>query len=255
MIYLFLDIETAASEELEWKPPEDDPKKFPPLPCHRIIVIGTMLADIEWSKGFVRVLDFRPLDYSGCDERLSLEQFSKIMIKDHPTLVTYNGRGFDIPLINLRALHFGVPMPANFRKDFRYRYSDAEHCDVADQLCEFGASQRFRLGDVARLIGLPGKMSIDGSMTWEYFKEGRIAEIEEYCCLDVLETAFIFVRLQLLQNKISVPVYKKIVQRIIESVGSLVGDKDSRFGTGGYFAEALKKIDREVLLLEPEIPF
>lgn len=255
MIYLFTDVETAACEELEWKPPEDDPKKFPPLPYHRIIVIGTMLVDIDWPKGFARLFHLKPLDYSGCDERLSLEQFAGIVSKYHPVLVTYNGRGFDIPLINLRALHFGVPMPANFRKDFRYRYSDAEHCDVADQLCEFGASQRFKLGDVARLIGLPGKMSIDGSMTWEYFKKGRIAEIEEYCCLDVLETAFIFLRLQLLQGKISISVYKKIVQTVIESVGRLVGDKDARFCSDGYFSEALKQIDREVLLLEPEIPF
>jgi predicted PolB exonuclease-like 3'-5' exonuclease len=249
MKYLFMDLETAGCEELTWEPPKDDPQKFPPLPYHQIVVLGTMMTDIDFHRGTCEIAWLGPLNYPGTDERLSLEQFAGIMQKHRPTLVTYNGRGFDVPLINLRALRYGIPMPFHFGKDFRYRYSVSGHYDVADDITDHGAAYRYKLGDAAQLIGLPGKLGIDGTKVWGYYKEGRIEEIVEYCNLDVFETACLFMRLQLVKGQTNIEAYRSIVQSLLDAA-------DRKCSPGGYLHEALQQIDRSALLLgEPELPF
>jgi predicted PolB exonuclease-like 3'-5' exonuclease len=244
-----MDLETAECDELEWKPPENDPGKFAPLPYHKIIVLGTMMADVDMHRGTCEVDWFGPLNFPGCDEKLSLEQFAGIMKEHRPTLVTYNGRGFDVPLINLRAFRYGLSMPFNFGKDFRYRFSTSGHYDVADDMTDFGAAYRYKLGDAAQLIGLPGKLGIDGSKVWGYYKEGRLEEIVEYCNLDVLETACLFMRLQLVKGQTNNEAYSSIVQSLLDTA-------DRKATKDGYLFEALQQIDRSALLLgDPELPF
>jgi predicted PolB exonuclease-like 3'-5' exonuclease len=252
-MYLFMDLETANCDELEWQPPEGDPKKFPPLPYHKVVVLGTMLADIDLHRGACEVAWFGSLreDEDVCleNEQWMLEQYANIMRKDRPTLVTYNGRGFDVPLLSLRGMRYGVPMAFHFGKDFRYRYSETGHQDVADDMCDYGAAYRYKLGDAAQLLGLPGKLGIDGTKVWGYYKEGRTKEIEEYCWLDVFETACLFMRLQLTKGRMSIEAYQSIVQSLLDAA-------DRKASPSGYLWDALNQIERSVLLIgEPELPF
>jgi hypothetical protein len=82
-------------------------------------------------------------------------------------LVTWNGRGFDLPVINLRSLMHGVPCKWYYdNRDVRYRYSAEGHLDLMDFLGDYGAARNMKLGDVARLVGLPGKTGeVSGAST------------------------------------------------------------------------------------------
>jgi 3'-5' exonuclease len=117
-----------------------------------------------------------------------------------PTLVSFNGRTFDIPLLELAAFRYGVSAPAWFGgvKSYeqpRNRYNDQAHLDLYDVLTNYGAS-RFNggLNLAANLLGKPGKMDVQGHMVQDLFNDGKLAEINDYCRCDVLDTYFVFLR-------------------------------------------------------------
>jgi DNA polymerase elongation subunit (family B) len=123
-------------------------------------------------------------------------------------LVTWNGRGFDLPVINLRSLQHGVPCKWYYAdRDVRYRYSDTGHLDLMDFLGDYGAARNMKLGDVARLVGLPGKTGeVSGASVHDVYRETlaksedldfcsrKMREVARYCLQDTLQTAIIFLR-------------------------------------------------------------
>lgn len=128
----------------------------------------------------------------------------------HPTLVTFNGRSFDIPLLELAAFRFGVPIPDWFSlhgrayEQPRNRYNTAAHFDLHDVLVNYGAS-RFNggLNLAATLLGKPGKMEVQGDMVQDMFDQGQLSEINDYCRCDVLDTYFVFLRVSVLTGKLT----------------------------------------------------
>ena len=118
-----------------------------------------------------------------------------------PTLVTFNGRGFDLPLLELCAFRYGLQIADWFAEDARsfdqprYRYNMSAHLDLHEWLTNSGAS-RFNggLSLAANLIGKPGKMDVAGHMVQDLWDAGRATEIHDYCRGDVLDTYFIFLR-------------------------------------------------------------
>lgn len=119
----------------------------------------------------------------------------------HPTLVTFNGRTFDVPLMELAAFRYGLSVPAWFDirgKSFsqpRYRYNSESHFDLYELLTNFGASRlNGGLNLAATMLGKPGKMSVQGHMVQDLFNEGKLAEINDYCRCDVLDTYFVYLR-------------------------------------------------------------
>jgi len=126
-----------------------------------------------------------------------------------PKLVSFNGRGFDMPLLELCAFRYGVAIPDWFAEDARnfdqprYRYNTAAHFDLYEWLTNSGAS-RFAggLSLAANLIGKPGKMEVAGHMVQDLWDAGRKAEIHDYCRGDVLDTYFVFLRSRLLAGDI-----------------------------------------------------
>jgi hypothetical protein len=165
------------------------------------------------------------------------------------TLVSWNGRRFDVPLLVLRSIRHGENCSIFFTKDFNYRYTDVGHWDVADDATLFGAAYHYSLNEAAQLLGLPGKLGIDGKKVWEYYSQGRLQEIVEYCHLDVLETACFAMRLLLSKGRINIATYKAIIQTILD-VADQFAPED------GYLDVALQQINRDELALgEPELPF
>lgn len=129
---------------------------------------------------------------------------------EQPTWVTFNGRGFDIPLMEHAAFRFGVSAPQWFNlmaKSFeqkRNRYNLQSHMDLHDVLTNFGATwYRGGLNLAASLIGKPGKMDVQGDMVYDLFLQGRIEEINEYCRCDVLDTYFVFLRCMVMMGRIN----------------------------------------------------
>lgn len=130
-------------------------------------------------------------------------------------LVSFNGRRFDLPVLELAALRHGIPAPAHFGDESlaRHRFSPARHFDVLDYLTNYGAvSLAGGINLLLKMIGLPGKKGIDGSMVQEYFEAGRLEEIHRYCRSDVVQTYFLFLRIQLMRGAISEEAYRAASQ-------------------------------------------
>ncbi|MGE0607066.1 MAG: 3'-5' exonuclease [Pirellulales bacterium] len=127
-----------------------------------------------------------------------------------PTLVSFNGRTFDIPLLELAAFRYGLSIPGWFAlqaKTYdqpRNRYNIEAHIDLQELLTNFG-STRFTggLNLAANLLGKPGKMEIQGHMVQDLFNAGKVAEINDYCRCDVLDTYFVFLRSRVLLGQLT----------------------------------------------------
>lgn len=129
---------------------------------------------------------------------------------EQPTWVTFNGRTFDLPLMEHAAFRYGVAVPKWFNlmdrtyDQRRNRYNLASHIDVQELLTNFGATWfRGGLNLAATLLGKPGKMDVQGDMVYDMYVQGNVAEINEYCRCDVLDTYFVFLRTMVLTGKLS----------------------------------------------------
>ncbi len=126
-----------------------------------------------------------------------------------PTLVSFNGRTFDLPLLELAAFRYGIAVPGWFNVDamsyeqFRNRYNLKSHIDLQELLTNFG-SARFSggLNLAASLLGKPGKMDVQGHMVQDMFDRQELAEINNYCRCDVLDTYFVFLRTRVMLGKL-----------------------------------------------------
>jgi predicted PolB exonuclease-like 3'-5' exonuclease len=160
--------------------------------------------------------DFRLFDLVTLDE----PQFRPHVITEHfwrgwekycrPTLISFNGRTFDMPLMELAAFRYGVSVPGWFNSQAkayehpRNRYNLESHFDLQELLTNFG-STRFTggLNLAANLLGKPGKMDVQGHMVQDLFNEGKLAQINDYCRCDVLDTYFVFLRSRVLLGQLS----------------------------------------------------
>ncbi len=136
-----------------------------------------------------------------------------------PTLVSFNGRGFDLPLLELAAFRYGISAPAWFNLDDRAydqrrnRYNLGSHFDLQDFFTNFGATRlNGGLNLIANLVGKPGKMEVSGDQVQDLYDEGRLAEINDYCRCDVLDTYFIFLRASVLMGKLTLEEESKLVE-------------------------------------------
>jgi len=135
-----------------------------------------------------------------------------------PTLVSFNGRTFDVPLMELAAFRYGLSIPGWFNitdrswEQNRSRYNTGAHLDLHDLLTNFGAT-RFNggLNLAAHLLGKPGKMDVQGCMVQDLFNDGKLIEINDYCRCDVLDTYFVFLRVAVLLGKLSLPREQELV--------------------------------------------
>ena len=137
-----------------------------------------------------------------------------------PTFVSFNGRTFDMPLLELAAFRYGISIPkwyalsARTYDQPRNRYNLGSHLDLHDVLTNFGAS-RFHggLNLAANLLGKPGKMDVQGDMVQEMYDAGRLVEINDYCRCDVLDTYFVFLRSQVLVGNLTLDEEQAIISQ------------------------------------------
>jgi 3'-5' exonuclease len=123
-------------------------------------------------------------------------------------LVTFNGRGFDLPVLELQALRHAIAAPAHFAQ--RSGRSDDHHLDLQDFLTNRGDFRiRGGLDLLLKSIGLPGKTAVDGSMVQELYEAGRLDEVHRYCRSDVIQTYFLFLRVELMRGRIDQARYRR----------------------------------------------
>lgn len=191
MTFLVFDIETIPDASL---PPPKKPDEFPPPPHHEIVTIGAMVVGDNYHPQMLGVIQ-------GATERDKIERF--IDFASRGTLVSWNGRAFDCPVVATRALKYGLKMQNWYSsRDTRYRFSDTGHFDLKDYLGDFGAARLAGLDVCARLIGFPGKVGVDGSNVADMVSTGRQSEVDAYCLCDVVQTTALFLRTQWMRGLI-----------------------------------------------------
>jgi predicted PolB exonuclease-like 3'-5' exonuclease len=133
-------------------------------------------------------------------------------------LVTFNGRGFDLPLLELGAFRYGLS-GKDYYLNGRNRFNG--HIDLLDWFTNFGA---FRLQGgldlLAKLLGKPGKMEVSGDQVLQLYREGRNQEINDYCLCDTLDTYFIFLRTRVITGDITAEMEQELVARAREFLES-----------------------------------
>lgn len=198
---------------------------FPPPQAHRIVSIAHLDLTSDDSRFYffdgagVRGSWSADHDPKAWDviERELIAEFVALQLRDEATLVTWNGRCFDLPVINMRAFRHGVPMSWFYKQDgMRYRYSEVGHCDLMDVFSDYGAARNMKLGDVARCMGLPGKFGdVSGGSVEEtvYSKTNpsNFKDVNRYCLSDVFQTALLFVRSRYHKGMISREEYNRAV--------------------------------------------
>lgn len=178
---------------------------FPRLHLHRIVAISAVLRTGNtfrvWSLG----------DESSAEKDL-IERFFAGIDKYTPTLVSWNGGGFDLPVLHYRAMLHGVNAARYWdqgegEREFKFnnylsRYHQ-RHTDLMDMLALFQARATVPLDQMASLLGLPGKMGMHGSKVHEAWLAGDIRGIRHYCETDVLNTYLVYLRFELMRGNLT----------------------------------------------------
>jgi predicted PolB exonuclease-like 3'-5' exonuclease len=224
------DLETIVDSSL-WSPPVDAPDTFPPAYACQIVCIGRLWLDEQMMpvpKGLVAE--------SG-DEKTLIQQFTAGVVARQPRLISWNGRGFDVPVLSTRAFMLGVALP--WWSNCSYRYKDTEHADIMDLLTGFGAARGgIPLDAIARGCGLPGKQGVTGGDVAGLIAAGERRKVEVYCEGDVVQTAFLAMRYELLKgNGFTLDHYRAAAGALLDFVAPRL-------------PELVAAIDRPRLLLE-----
>lgn len=140
------------------------------------------------------------VEWEIASERIILAKFWDIIEKHiNSKVVTFNGRNFDIPFLMLRSALLGIRPTKNLMAGTKYNYSGFGHIDLLDELTfynpsSYGATKRFNFDFYTRAFGIPSPKSegIDGSKVAEFYNEGKLREIAEYCLRDVSATWELF---------------------------------------------------------------
>jgi len=183
---------------------------------HCIVAISVVLASPDklnvWSLGNV-----------DSTEKEIVQRFFEGVDKYTPVLVSWNGRGFDLPVLHYRALIHGIQAPRYWESgddDQSFRWNNylsryhQRHTDLMDVLSGYEFRSVAPLNEIASMLGLPGKMGMDGSQVWDRFLEGEIEAIRNYCETDVLNTYLVYLRFQHMRGLLTVHSYERECNRV-----------------------------------------
>lgn len=199
---------------------------FLPLHLHRVVAISCALRDGDtfrvWSLG-------EPDD----PESQLVQRFFDGVERYTPQLVSWNGGGFDLPVLHYRSLVHGLVASRYWDqgeddRDFKWnsylgRYH-TRHLDLMDVLAMYQPRASAPLDDLARIMGLPGKLGLDGSRVWGAYQAGGIGSIRSYCETDAVNTYLVFLRFQLLRGHLDAAAFQRESLLVRETLGRTPGD-------------------------------
>jgi predicted PolB exonuclease-like 3'-5' exonuclease len=184
---------------------------FLPIHLQRVVAISCALRSGEdlriWSLGTAQD-----------GEREIVQRFYDGIEKYTPQLVSWNGSGFDLPVLHYRALFHGVAGSGYWdlgegNRDFKYNNYlgrfHTRHIDLMDVLAGYVNRAWAPLDEVAQLCGLPGKLGMDGSQVWPAWRRGEIEAIRNYCETDVANTYLLFQRFQMIRGLLTPEAYAR----------------------------------------------
>lgn len=178
---------------------------FLPLHLQRVVTISCALREGERFRVF-------SLSEPDLDEARIIQRFFDGIERYTPQLVSWNGGGFDLPVLHYRAMLHGVTAPRywdlgdddrNFKwNNYISRYH-TRHLDLMDLLALYQPRAYVPLDEFAKLLGFPGKLGMDGGQVWATYQRGEIAAIRDYCETDVVNTYLVFLRSQRMRGVIT----------------------------------------------------
>ena len=185
---------------------------------HKIVTISVVLKTDDklsvWSLG----------DKNSTETEL-LERFFEGIERYTPVIVSWNGSGFDLPVIHYRSLIHGVVAQRyweNGDDDQSFRWNNylsrfhSRHTDLMDVLSGYITTARAPLNEIATILGFPGKMGMSGEKVWDCYLDGDIESIRNYCETDALNTYLIYLKYQLMRGRLTNDLYITECQKVCD---------------------------------------
>lgn len=224
----------------------DGRNEFARQPFHQVVAISYALLVRETGEEGPELV-LRRVGSGGepdSDERELLAGFFGMIERRTPQLVSFNGRGFDIPVLKYRAMVHELSCPRWFSAGDRWnnydaRYSEDYHLDLLEALSDFGASARCSMDEVAAAFAVPGKLDTAGDDVRALFEAGEIEAIRNYCETDVLTTLLIFLRRERFAGRLSEGAYA----RALLGVRNYLEAEAERRPHLGRFLEAWERLE------------
>lgn len=178
---------------------------FLPHHLHQIVTISVVVATPEWLK----VWSLGELD---AKEPEIITRFFEGIQRYTPNLVSWNGSGFDLPVLHYRSLLHGISAARyweigehdqNFKwNNYLGRYHQ-RHLDLMDVLANYQSRAYVSLDEMSLLLGFPGKLDMSGDRVFEKYQAQKLSEIRDYCEIDVLNTYLIYLRFQKIRGHLT----------------------------------------------------
>jgi 3'-5' exonuclease len=197
---------------------------FMPLHLQRVLVISCVFRNAEG----LRVHSF--VDRDNASEGKVVQAFFNAVEKRVPQLVSWNGGGFDLPVLHYRGLRHGVTAGKYWDmgeddREFKFnsyigRYH-MRHLDLMDLLALYQPKNNAPLDAMAKLCGFPGKLGMDGSQVYSAFQEGKTEDIRRYCETDVMNTYLLYCRFQKMRGGFTEAEYEQEIAFVKQTLGDL----------------------------------
>lgn len=194
---------------------------FLPLYLHRVVAISCTLREGDsfrvWSLG-----------KSEDSEASLIKRFYDGIERYTPQLVSWNGGGFDLPVLNYRALANGISAPRFWEwgdEDRSFNYNNyvsryhKRHIDLMDVLSMYQPRAAAPLDSIAQLCGFPGKIGLEGAAVWHEWSSGGIDKVRAYCEADVANTYLVWLRFQRLRGVFDDSRYEAEIELVRETLG------------------------------------
>jgi predicted PolB exonuclease-like 3'-5' exonuclease len=193
---------------------------FLPHHQHRVLCISCALHTAD---------GFKVWSLCGEDEGSHIQRFFDGVERFTPTLVSWNGSGFDLPVLGYRGLVNGIRAPrfwdqGDDDREFKWnnyisRYHQ-RHTDLMDVLAMYGRGG-VPLDELAQLMGFPGKLGMDGSKVWDAYCGGGLEDIRRYCETDVVNTHLVYLAFQHMRGALSTAAWKAQQQMIRDTLAAV----------------------------------
>lgn len=204
---------------------------FLPLHQHRVVAISVTFRTADsfkvWSLG----------DESS-DEAELVQRFFDGVERYTPDLVSWNGGGFDLPVLHYRALKHGVQAPRYWEtgesdRDFKWNNYLSRfhwrHVDLMDVIAGFQPRGRASLDQMAVMLGFPGKLGMSGGKVWETYLKGGIRDIRNYCETDVLNTWLVYLRFEFMRGNLDEKALQREYALVRETLATMDQDHLNEF--------------------------
>lgn len=189
---------------------------FQPLHLQKIVAISVALKHA----GKIKVWT---LGDEESTESEIIQRFFDGVERYQPTLVTWNGSGFDLPVLHYRTLLHGLQAPTYWevgdnQRDYKYNNYIGRfhwrHIDLMDVIAGYQMRGRAPLDEIAVMLGFPGKLGMSGDKVWPAYRDGKLKDIRDYCETDALNTYLVYLRFELMRGNLDSDAYSNELQLV-----------------------------------------